>query len=195
MTKVDIAYTKEIKMSRVSTKAIPEHGMMSSKSARVSPEYEAAVTKLADEHKNQRFLNDSHHHAKLLADLMIGRATEYDDVLIYTRSLPTSCYGDALKNSKSKNIRIVLDDASGVSEIESLPKEVQSRINYCVLQAADGAHFFVAGDAFRLELDHHNAKAVANFNDPDAIEVLGGRFNNLWSSTVSYAAPDTALSA
>lgn len=168
-------------MNEASTKKIPESEATTARHVKVTPEYEAAVTKYADEHKNQRFLNDSHSHANLLANLMIGRTSECDDVLIYSKSLPSSCFGDALSNSKSKNIRIILDDASGRERIEALPQN-QDRFQVRVLNTIDGAHFWVAGDSFRLEIDHDNAKAIANFNDPEAIKILRARFENLWSS-------------
>lgn len=170
-------------MSEVPTTEKPKSGAAIAKPVKVTPEYEAAVTKLADEHKNQRFLNDSHNHASLLAELMIGRADEYDNVLIYTKSLPSSCFGDALKQSKSKNIKIILEDESGKEEIEKLSTEDRDRIKSRILKAADGAHFWVAGSSFRLEIDHDKAKAVANFNDPEAIQILEARFETLWSST------------
>lgn len=169
-------------MSEVSTVETPKSGATIPKSVKVTPEYEAAVTKFANEHKNQRFLNDSHNHANLLANLMIGRADECDDVLIYSKILPSSCFGDALSNSKSENIRIILDDNGGREEIENLPQKDQDRISVRVLNAIDGAHFWVAGDSFRLEIDHDNAKAIANFNDPEAIKILRARFEKLWSS-------------
>lgn len=169
-------------MSEVSTKEMPKPEAAIAKPAKVTPEYEAAVIKFADEHKNQKFLNDSHNHASLLAGLMIGRASECDDVLIYSKSLPSYCFGDAIKNSKSRNIRILLDDASGTAEINKLSSEDQERIKTRVLNNADGSHFWIAGDSFRLEIDHDKAKAVANFNDPEAIQILRARFERLWSS-------------
>lgn len=164
------------------TKEMPKPEAEVAKPVRVTPEYEAAVTKFANEHKNQKFLNDSHNHASLLADLMIGRTNEQDDVLIYSKSLPSSCFGDALAHSKSRNIRIILEDESGVEEINKLSVENKERIEFRLLKIADGAHFWIAGDSFRLEINHDKAKAVANFNDPEAIQILETRFEKLWAS-------------
>lgn len=147
---------------------------------KVTPGYKTAVTKFADEQINQRFLNDSIDHAKLLAGLMIGRAKESADVLIYSEKLPSECFGDAISNSRSENIRIILDDKKGIEEINKLPDAIKSRIQYRVLETSDGAHFWVAGNSFRLEMDHGSAKAIANFNDYDAIETLSSRFEKLW---------------
>lgn len=181
--RVNVARSKEIDMPEVPTKKdMSRVEAPVAKSMKVTPEYEAAVTRFADEHKNQKFLNDSHHHASLLAELMIGRATEHDDVLIYSKSLPQTCFGDALEHSKSRNIRIVLDDALGQEEIKKLSLVNQERIKHKVLTTNDGAHFWIAGDSFRLEMDHDKAKAVANFNDPEAVQVLRARFEKLWSS-------------
>lgn len=167
-------------MSEILTIETPKSEANVSESVKVTPEYEAAVTKFADEKKNQRFLNDSRDHARLLAKLMIGRTNEYDDVLIYSKCLPASCFGDALKHSKSGNIRIILDDAGMAKEIDNLPREVNDRIKLRIFEGVDGAHFFVAGNSFRLEIDHDNAKAVANFNEPSAVKKLTQRFESLW---------------
>lgn len=168
-----IANNWETQMAEILSKGSTE--------SRVTPEYAAAVTKLADEHVNQRFLNDSHDHANLLSGLMIGRTKEYDDVLIYSNSLPFSCYGDALKRAGSGNIRIILEDASSAEEIKNLSTDHPDCIHYRVLDTTDGAHFWIAGSAFRLEMDHDKAKAIANFNDPEAIKILRERFEKLWA--------------
>ena len=169
-------------MSEISIKENPKSELVFTKSAKVTPEYEAAVTKFADEHKNQKFLNDSHNHASLLAGLMIGRADEHDEVLIYSKSLPSYCFGDALKNCKSRNVRILLDDSSGADDLNNLSEEDKKRITFRILKVADGEHFWISGDSFRLEIDHDKARAVANFNDPEAIKILQSRFEKLWSS-------------
>lgn len=158
---------------------------MASAPIKVTPEYKAAVTKFSDDHKNQRFLNDSIAHAELLATLMIGRAETEDEVAIYSGKLPSSCFGTGLSNTKSGNVRIIIDDKeAAVEEITKLKDNLKSRIHFKVLSNADGAHFFVAGDSFRLEIDHGNAKAVANFNDLDAVGILKSRFEQLWNESV-----------
>ncbi|MDP2382446.1 MAG: hypothetical protein Q8N00_06555 [Nitrospirota bacterium] len=162
-------------MSQLATQSPPKV----TPESKVTPEYREAVIKMADEHRNERFLNDSPEHAKLLADLMIGRAEEADEVSIYSKSLPMFCYADALRNCKSQNIRVILDDASGRAE---LPEDLSSRMKIRILDIADGAHFFTAKDSFRLEMDHEKAKAVANFNEPEAVQKLRSRFEHLWAS-------------
>lgn len=169
---------REMHMSQLTTQSPPKV----TPESKVTPEYRDAVTKLAEERKNQRFLNDSPEHAKLLAELMIGRSDENDDVLIYSEKLPLSCFGDALNNSKSAKIRVLLDDVSGVEEIKKLSPEVSSRITSRVLKGPDGSHFFLTKNSFRLEIDHAKAKAVANFNDPEAIHILRSRFESLWTN-------------
>ena len=154
---------------------------MNVKTMRVTHKYIAAVTNFADEHKNQKFLNNSHSHANLLAELMIGRAGEYDDVFIYSKSLPLSCFGDALAKSKSKRLQAILSDKGGEENIKKLHKDVQKKIEYRFLKEIDGAHFWIAGDSFRLEIGNGNAMAVANFNDSESVEILRTRFERLWS--------------
>ncbi len=155
---------------------------MNETSTKVTPEYRAAITTWANERNTQRFLNDSCDHAQLLASLMIGRADKNDDVLIYSEKLPSSCFFEALSSSKSSNIRIVVENATGLEEIKKLPQDIQNRVACRLAKAADGAHFWIAGDAFRLELNHDKATAVASFNDPEAIAKLRSRFERLWTS-------------
>lgn len=149
---------------------------------KVTPEYKAAITMWANERNEKRFLNDSCDHAQLLASLMIGRSDRDDDVLIYSKNLPTSCFSEALVNSKSNNIRIVVENEGAVKEIKNLPEELQKRINCRVAKVAEGAHFWIAGDSFRLEMDHEKATAIASFNDPEAIAKLRMRFDRLWAN-------------
>jgi len=81
-------------------------------------EYKAAVTALADKKQNRRFLNDSADHAKLISDLMIGRACEDDEVFIYSGALGKGCYDESIQNSKARQIRVLLDDKAGLEGYE-----------------------------------------------------------------------------
>lgn len=147
----------------------------------VTPEYEKAVTELADRKENRRFLNDSSDHAKLLIDLMIGRSGENDSVLIYSGELKRECFGSSLQNSKA-HIRIVLDDPKGLDAIATLQEDVQRRIEARLLRKKAGNHFFIAGSAMRYELSHDDATAVANFNEPPVeLDKLRARFEKLWT--------------
>jgi hypothetical protein len=150
----------------------------------VSKEYIEAVTKLAKNKTNRRFLNDSGDHAKLLIDLMVGNSQEGDDVLIYSGELKQSCFEDALKTGKG-NIRILLDDIKGLSVIEKLPESSRNRIEIKQIQEKDGNHFLVSGTSVRYELSHDDATAVANFNEPiDELQALQTHFNEMWGSAV-----------
>lgn len=153
---------------------------MANITVKVTPEYKAAVTKLSDDHKNQKFLNDSLAHAELLATLMIGKAGANDKVAIYSGNLPSACFSSGLSTTKSTDIRIILDNKAAAEEIKKYLPNLEGRIKLKVLNEIDGAHFFVAGESFRLEIDHGKAKAVANFNDPDAVDILSSRFEKLW---------------
>ncbi|KAF3977132.1 MAG: hypothetical protein HFP77_09040 [Methylococcales symbiont of Iophon sp. n. MRB-2018] len=158
---------------------------MTDVSAEVTPEYKEAIIKLSDNHQNQRFLNDSIAHAELLATLMIGIAEINDDVIIYSGSLLPSCFRLGLSKTKSENVRIVLDDKEAATkEKEKFKDDKNIQIKLKDSSKADEAHFFVAGESFRLEIDHGKAKAVANFNDRDAISILKVRFDYLWAASI-----------
>ena len=151
-------------------------------------EYVNAAATAQEKQLNMRFLNDSHDYAKLLADLMIGRATTRHDVAIFTRGLDRSCYVDALKDTQANKVRVVAQDASVVqSNLALLPAEARNRIEVRIqpeIQTAESeAHFFVAGKSYRYELDHTKATAVANFNDALSTQNLMGKFNALWKSS------------
>ena len=146
----------------------------------VTSEYRKAVTELADKKEDRRFLNDSSDHAKLLIELMIGRAKTGDEVLIYSGKLKAECYRESLINS-SATIRVLLDDTAGESIITALPSDLQNRIECRIVKNKDGNHFFIAGSAMRFELDHDDATAVANFNEPDTeLRKLRDRFEKMW---------------
>lgn len=146
---------------------------------KVTEEYRTAVTALADNKENRRFLNDSSDHAKLLADLMIGRAKKGEEVLIYSGAMRDGCFVDALKSFKG-TARILLDSSDGLGVINGFSKEICERIQAQVLEKRDGNHFFVAGASFRYEMDHNDATAIANFNEPATVEKLKDRFESLW---------------
>lgn len=152
----------------------------------VTDEYRDAVTKLADNKTDRRFLNDSGEHATLLANLMIGRSQADDEVLIYSGELVPAYFENALISAKGK-IRILVDDKKGLSVIDNLPKDVRSKIQIKQISAEkDSNHFFVSGKAMRYELSHDKATAVANFNEPDSqIQKLKTTFNKMWDCAIS----------
>lgn len=151
----------------------------------VTPEYRKAVTELAEKKENRRFLNDSSDHAKLLIELMVGRAQESDEVIIYSGSLKAECFDESLR-ATAATIRILLDDAKGIDVIDALPPDVRSRVQVRVVRTKDGNHFFVAGSAVRYELSHDDATAVANFNEPPAeLQKLRERFERMWKDAAA----------
>lgn len=147
-------------------------------------EYIDAVTKLANDKTNRRFLNDSGEHAKLLIDLMIGKSKQGEQVIIYSGELKANCFGDALKTAKG-DIRILLDDNAGFSVIKNLPEDVQKRIQVKLVEQKDQSHFFISGTAMRFERNHNDATAVANFNEPEEkLTILRSRFEQMWESAI-----------
>lgn len=150
-------------------------------------EYRKSVTELANKGVSRRFLNDSKEHAKLLADLMIGRAKDNEEILIYSGQLEEPCFNDALRDSRGP-IRIVLESDNELSVLEKLPEEAKGRIEARVLNPGKARknHFFVVGSSFRLELDHGKATAMANFNEPKAADQLRKHFEQLWEQAEAF---------
>ncbi|MBF0093518.1 MAG: hypothetical protein HQL34_03130 [Alphaproteobacteria bacterium] len=142
---------------------------------RPSEEWIAAVRQSAKDKTNRRFLNDSIHYTKILAETMIRPATQSVD--IYSGSLDRTCYEDAVVNVKCA-VRILVDDLQAANwakagdnvTIKKAPRDM-------------GEHFFIAdGAAFRFELDHNKAMAIANFNEPEVCAELKRRFDAAWNA-------------
>ena len=141
-----------------------------------SQEYIEAITRLADAKVNQRFLNDSASHAKLLSDLMIGRAEK--ETIIYSKCLKEAYFKDALAKAKGK-VRILVDNADAAEWVRALGVHITVRSTSRPI----GQHFFVVdGESFRMELDRDPKIAVANFNEPTACSALRKRFDKSWGS-------------
>lgn len=172
----------------------------------VSQEYRDAVTKLAEIKKNQRFLNGTNADAKVVAGLMITRAEQVDEVLVYSDALSADFYKEVFRHSKCR-IKILLDDREGINIIKALPQDVQNRLEYRVTRVADGAHFLVSDDAFRYELEyptrlmfgivvqyetkhperHDELYVVCNFYEPRITQRLRTRFEDMWANAVFCA--------
>lgn len=146
-------------------------------------QYIKAVTELADTKTNRRFLNDSSEHAKLLSNLMIGRAGREDEVFIYSGALGHQCFNQSLLLCQAEKIRILLDEAAGQSVIDAMPDNVKSRIELRIVPQKNrwNHHFFVAGTAYRYEKDHQDTTAISNFNEPEMIIRLKEIFDKMWN--------------
>lgn len=151
----------------------------------VTDEYKEAVTKLAENKTDRRFLNGSGAHAKLLINLMIGKSQDTEEVVIYTGELNPEYYEDALKTARG-NIRILLDDDKGLSVLNNLPEASRKRIKAYKAKEKGNNHFFVSGTAMRFEMNHSDVTAVANFNEPEKVRTtLKAHFDKMWERAVS----------
>lgn len=153
--------------------------------SKVSQEYIDAVTALADKKENRRFLNDSSEHAKLLANLMIGRKTDSDDCVIYSGSLPLSCFKDAIIAAHGK-IRVLVDDEANIEALEKEIPDFEHKLEIRKIaqrHASQINHFFVCGSAFRYEMNHSHATAISNFNEPEVTNSLTTSFNTMWDGS------------
>lgn len=150
----------------------------------VTQEYREAVTALADNQEDRRFLNDSRAHAKLLAELMIGRATEDTETCIYSGSLGKGCFAEALSSSEG-TIRVLLDSKEGLDITNALDELVRNRLKVKIAELPHSNHFFISGNSFRYEKDHNDATAIANFNEPETVKKLKALFDSMWSAAVA----------
>ena len=152
--------------------------------------YIAAVTKLADERKNLRFLNDSNNFAKLVAWLMIRNVCPADEVLIYSKALTQSFYSEIMRASclldSKPRFKIVLDNKDGIEVIKKLPEDVQRRIDCRVATTQDGSHMLLTPVAFRAEAKSYRDElfVVCNFYEPEVVQTLKSRFERIWANSV-----------
>lgn len=153
----------------------------------VSDDYRSAVTRLADNNVNRRFLNDSKEQAKLIAGLMVSRAVENRDVLIYSDSLEPEFYTEILRYSEC-HFRILVGNTGALGVIKSLPKYAQDRIDCRASTTPKGVHFLVTKHSFRYELPEHPDElfVVCNFYEPEIAQLLRDRFETMWENSIQF---------
>ena len=113
---------------------------------------------------------------------MIGLAGPDDVVRIYSGDLPSGSFSEPLKNTKAKEILIVLDDDSKLQWLESFPPSCLERIKVRKISRPRPNHFFsVSSGAFRFETEAATFRAEANFNEPETSEKLTKAFERYWT--------------
>lgn len=166
---------------------------------KVPQDYVEAITLLADEQANRRFLNCSNAQAELVVGLMISQNSEYSEVLIYSESLGPAFYKEILQNPRGR-FRVIFCNTKALEVILALPKEVQDRIDYRASSTPRSERFLVIGDAFRYQLSEishlvfgriiqyepdirkssSELFVVCNFNEPESAQKLRARFESMW---------------
>lgn len=148
--------------------------------------YEEDVRALANGRVDKRFLNDSADHAKIIAEVMLGASTA-EECLIYSGGLTKDCYGQALEKFNGQRVRVIVEQEQSVETVKRdyAPLLASRKLLLKVLFNQDGHfdeinHFFVSGDSFRYELDHPNARAISNFNEPETAQQLKANFEKMW---------------
>jgi hypothetical protein len=129
-----------------------------------------------------RIENDSIENAAVLAEnlLMFARDNK-QDVRIISGSLDERVYGNlallAGEVLRTNKIDIIVEKLPGD---HSLIQVVKDHPNGSVREIPDaGPHFILIGDsAYRLEVNHKLAKAVANFNEPVNGTILRDLFDS-----------------
>lgn len=162
-------------------------------------DYVEAVTLLADEQVNRRFLNDSNAQAGLVSMLMVSHNPGHNEVLIYSESLEPAFYRDILLNTTAR-FRVIFCNTKALELLKPLPKDVQNRIEYRASSTPRGERFMVVGNAFRYQLaeishlmfgkiiqyepDARRSSSelfvVCNFNEPGSARKLRDRFEAMW---------------
>lgn len=155
-------------------------------------DYVLAIAALADKHENRRFLNDSDLHAQLLIECMIGNALADDEVRIYSGAL--KCFPDALNSTQSNSVRVLVDDYNEAKAIvEQLSGPQKNKITIFQVAKKQNNHFFtVGGRAFRYEMDHGKATALANFNEPTVVSNMNVRFDEMWAAAEATSQTEDA---
>ncbi len=134
------------------------------------------------ERRSFRIENDSIEYAAVLAENLLKFARDNkQDVRIISGSLDERVYGNLAKLAeevlRTNKIEIIVEK---LPVDHSLVEVVGKHKNGSVREIPDaGPHFILVGDsAYRLEVNHKLAKAVANFNEP----VNGGILRDLFDS-------------
>ncbi len=157
----------------------------------ISAEYRKALTSRADmlsSMSNDIFYNKGEDAAKLTLGIIISRAMEMEEVVIYSHSLGPLFYKDVLRGLKCP-ARILLDDPTGMSVIQGLPQVIQDRINVRVRispqEVSRSAHFLATDYAFRYD-DARGSELSGwvNLNDPLRTKKWREHFEKLWEKSV-----------
>lgn len=161
----------------------------------VSEKYRSSLTEMANRLDGMLFWNKGEVAAKLIFSLLISRATEMEEVVIYSKSLSPTFYKDVLRGLRCPS-RILLDDPAGVSVVRSLAQNLQERIDVRSLSSTrvdKGNVYFIATDyAFRCGEQNENDELSgwASFNDPQRTQKWRNHFEKLWANAVPIPATE-----
>ena len=158
-----------------------ELGLNTNPSPARRKQYRVGVTMLADNMKNERFRIGEEWHAEIVAELMVGRTSKNDELLIYSDSLAPEFYAKILENSKCR-IRILFGNTKALGILRALPQGAKDRIDFRASNTPRGKHFLVVGSSVRCEVNNQGDEldACCNFNEPDAAQRLRDRFESMW---------------
>lgn len=153
-----------------------------------------AVDRMRDK-RNEVFDNYDSAHAEILASVMIGMCGENDEVRIYSGALGEDCYGEALRKTPAKIIKVLVDlDNNNPAQALAWIKEtnaykdgrlVINQLTRAQMESMSKAesmdmprgHFFcTTANAYRDEKDDKKATADVNFHDPEKTSSLTALF-------------------
>lgn len=155
----------------------------------MSAKYRSSLTEMADRMDGSYFLNEGNDFAKFTVGLIISRATEMEEVVIYSKSLSPTFYKDVLRGLRCP-ARILLDDPAGVSVVRSLTQNLQERIDVRALPSPrvskDNVHFIATDYAFRCGVPDKDDElsGLASFNAPQKTQRWRDHFEKLWATAV-----------
>lgn len=143
---------------------------------------------------NRKIFNASQDHALILFRELLNEAvSEKHDVRIVTGHMGELFYGQ-LEQEFEKclesdiNIKIVVLNPNRNYEVDPIVEKIRAKNkNWFIIQSVTDKkvgdqfpHYILVGNkCYRLETDHNQAKAVANFNNPNIGTFLLNNFNNL----------------
>lgn len=166
-------------------------------------DYKKIITRLAEEHIDARIPNGLPQHASILIEAMFLNASE--EIRVFTKNLSDDVFGvpdvvSAVKKFLSKpcaKLKILLQQPSDLNNLSTHPlldaffniRDKEMLHGTVEIRNATGSytkdeanHFTVMdNDSFRFETDHHNCKAVANFNEPKIAKKLITAFDSAFS--------------
>lgn len=141
--------------------------------------------------KNRIIHNASKDHAFALFSSLIDEARKTkEDVRIISGNLDRDFYAklaDSITTCMDDGVKVSVSVVSHEFDVDAntFAQAVKKHENGKLFVSpndleVEGPHFLVVGEnKFRLELDHDQAKAIANFNDPKVGKTLVNVFNRI----------------
>ncbi len=160
---------------------------LSNKFSDLPQDWVAVIVSLAKNQESRRFLVDFERRTQFLIDCMIGGAREDDEIRIYSTALESNHYLDALNTTRSKRVRILVEDLSAAKQtVNSLASSQQDKITLYATASEKISRFITVGPGFMF-CDFKEKFPVASFNEPQSAKIINEHFDSMWKAAAKKA--------